>query len=118
MPESFVPEPVTGRDTIAWGLTDGVARYHDKASMRRDIDRISVEGDVAAVEQCMHGGHTTAPFHNFYVWIYEFRGDLIHRMTEHADTLLAHQAFAGAPKAVAGKNYCNDAYLPLALGGG
>jgi ketosteroid isomerase-like protein len=36
------------------------------------------------------------PFHNFYVWIYEFQGDLIRRMTEHADTLLAHQVFCGA----------------------
>jgi ketosteroid isomerase-like protein len=97
MPESFVPEPVIGRDAVAWGLTDGVARYYDTASLHREIVRTTIENDVAVVEQRMHGrtqGGT--PFHNSYVWVYEFRGDLIHRMIEHADTLLAHRAFHGA----------------------
>ena len=97
MPESFVPEPVIGRDAVARGLTDGVARYYDTASLRREIVRTTVENDVAVVEQRMHGRtHGGTPFHNSYVWVYEFRGDLIHRMTEHADTLLAHRAFRGA----------------------
>ena len=96
MPESFVPDPVTGRDAVAWGLTDGVARYYDTASLHREIVRTIVENDVAVVEQRMHGRtHDGMPFHNTYVWIYEFRGDLIYRMTEHADTLLAHRAFRG-----------------------
>ena len=97
MPESFVPDPVIGRDAVAWGLTDGVARYYDTASLHREIVRTIVENDVAVVEQRMHGRtHDGTPFHNNYVWIYEFRGDLIYRMTEHADTLLAHRAFGGA----------------------
>ena len=96
MPESFVPDPVTGREAVAWGLTEGVARYYDTASLRREIVRTTVENDVAVVEQRMHGRtHDGTPFHNTYVWIYEFRGDLIRRMTEHADTLLAHRAFGG-----------------------
>ena len=97
MPESFVPEPVTGRDAVAWGLTDGVARYYDTASLHREIIRTTVENDVAVVEQRMRGRtHDGTPFHNSYVWVYEFRGDLIQRMIEHADTLLAHRAFRGA----------------------
>jgi uncharacterized protein len=96
MPESFVPEPATGRDTVAWGLTDGVGRYYDTTSLHREIVRTTVENDVAVVEQRMHGRtHDGTPFHNSYVWVYEFRGGLIHRMTEHADTLLAHRAFQG-----------------------
>jgi len=96
MPESFVPEPVTGRDTVASGLTAGVARYYDPASLHREIVRTTVENDVAVVEQRMHGRtRDGAPFHNTYVWVYEFRGDLICRMTEHADTLLADRAFRG-----------------------
>jgi ketosteroid isomerase-like protein len=96
MPESFVPEPVTGRDAVAWGLTDGVARYYDPASLCREIVRTTVENDVAVVEQRMRGQTRDGTgFHNTYVWVYEFRGDLIHRMTEHADTLLAHRAFHG-----------------------
>lgn len=97
VPESFAPEPVVGRDAVAWGLTDGVARYYDTASLHREIVRTTVENDVAVVEQRMLGRtHDGTPFHNSYVWVYEFRGDLIHRMTEHADTLLAHRAFHGA----------------------
>jgi ketosteroid isomerase-like protein len=97
MPESFVPEPVIGRDAVAWGLTDGVARYYDPASLHREILRTIVENDVAVVEQRMQGRtRDGTPFRNSYVWIYEFRGDLIHRMTEHADTLLAHRVFRGA----------------------
>jgi ketosteroid isomerase-like protein len=97
MPESFVPDPVIGRDVVAWGLTDGVARYYDPASLHREIVRTTVENDVAVVEQRMHGRtHDGTSFHNSYVWIYEFHGDLIYRMTEHADTLLAHRAFHGA----------------------
>ena len=96
MPESFAPEPVTGRDAVAWGLTDGVARYYETTSLHREIVRTTVENDVAVVEQRMHGRtHDGTPFHNSYVWVYEFRGDLIHRLTEHADTLLAHRAFHG-----------------------
>jgi ketosteroid isomerase-like protein len=96
MPESFVPEPVTGRDAVAWGLTDGVARYYDPAGLHREIVRTTVENDVAVVEQRMHGRtRDGTPFHNSYVWVYEFRDDLIHRMTEYADTLLAHRAFHG-----------------------
>lgn len=96
MPESFVPDPVIGRDAVAWGLTDGVARYYDPTSLHREIVRTTVENDVAVVEQRMHGRtHDGTSFHNSYVWVYEFHGDLIHRMTEHADTLLAHRAFHG-----------------------
>jgi len=88
--------PETGRNAVAWGLTDGVARYYDTASLHREIVRTTVESDVAVVEQRMHGRtHDGTPFHNSYVWVYEFRGDLIHRLTEHADTLLAHRAFHG-----------------------
>jgi hypothetical protein len=54
------------------------------------------ENDVAVVEQRMRGRtHDGTSFHNSYVWVYEFHGDLIHRMTEHTDTLLAHHAFHG-----------------------
>ena len=96
MPESFVPEPVTGREAVAWGLTDGVARYYDMTSLHREIVRTTVEDDVAVVEQHMHGRtHSGIPFHNSYVWVYEFRDGLIQRMTEYADTLLAHRAFHG-----------------------
>lgn len=97
MPESFVPDPAVGREAVAWGLTDGVARYYDTASLHRKIVRTTVENDVAVVEQRMQGRtRDGTPFHNSYVWVYEFRGDLIRRMTEHADTLLAHRAFQDA----------------------
>jgi ketosteroid isomerase-like protein len=96
MPKSFVAEPVTGRDAVAWGLTDGVARYYDTTSLHREVVRTIVENDVAVVEQRLNGRtHDGTPFYNSYVWVYEFRGDLIHRMTEYADTLLAHRAFGG-----------------------
>ena len=96
MPESFVPEPVIGREAVAWGLTDGVARYYETTSLHREIVRTTVENDVAVVEQHVHGHtHNGTPFHNSYVWVYEFRDGLIQRMTEYADTLLAHHAFHG-----------------------
>ena len=37
------------------GLTDGVARYYDPASLHREIVRTTVENDVAVVEQRMRG---------------------------------------------------------------
>ena len=75
MPESFVPDPVTGRDAVAWGLTDGVARYYDPTSLHREIVRTTVENDVAVVEQRMHGRtYDGTSFHNSYVSVYEFHG--------------------------------------------
>lgn len=94
MPSSFRPEPVVGRAAVAEGLTTGVSRYFDPESLCRRIVRTTIEGNVAVVEQELTARtHAGRPYANVYVWIYEFRGERICRMIEHADTLRAARAF-------------------------
>jgi len=75
-------------DAQAGGLT---GRLFDLSTVRREIQRITVEGDVAAVEQTMVARtlESGEEYANSFVWIYELRDGKIARLTEHADTLLA-----------------------------
>jgi uncharacterized protein (TIGR02246 family) len=74
-------------DALSGGLT---GKFFDLSTVKRTIERITVEGDVAAVEQTMVG--TTLggkDYVNSYVWIYELRDGKFARLVEHVDTLHA-----------------------------
>jgi len=74
-------------DALSGGLT---GQFFDLATIKREVKRITVEGDIAAVEQTMSG--TTLggeDYINDYVWIYELRDGKFARLIEHVDTLHA-----------------------------
>jgi ketosteroid isomerase-like protein len=95
---SFEPEPVIGRDAVAASLTTGSSKYFDPTSLRREMTRITIENDVAAVEQRLTcRTRDGEPYANSYVWIYEFCDNQICRIIEHADTLLAARQMGMVP---------------------
>jgi uncharacterized protein len=89
LPRSHDREPLGGNaavEALAGGLTGTV---FDLATIKREVKRITAEGDVVAVEQTMSG--TTLggkAYRNEYVWIYELRDGKIARLFEHMDTLV------------------------------
>jgi uncharacterized protein len=90
LPRSLGREPMHGEaaiDALA-GATTG--EYFDLSTIKREVTRITIEGEVAAVEQVMSG--TTLEgrdYINDYVWIYELRNGKFARLIEHVDTLQA-----------------------------
>ena len=74
-------------DALSGGLT---GQFFDLSTIKREVNRIIVEGDVAAVEQTMTGRTLGgADYSNDYVWIYELRDGKFARLIEHVDTLHA-----------------------------
>lgn len=90
LPESLGVEPLSGEpaiDALA-GATTG--RFFDLSTIKREVTRITVDGDVAAVEQTMTGTTLQGKdYSNNYVWIYELRDGKFARLIEHVDTLAA-----------------------------
>jgi len=90
LPASLGIEPLHGEtaiDALA-GATTG--RFFDLSTIERKVKRITVEGDVAAVEQTMTGTTLEGKdYANEYVWIYELRDGKFARLVEHVDTLAA-----------------------------
>jgi ketosteroid isomerase-like protein len=90
LPRSLGREPMHGEaaiDALA-GATTG--EYFDLSTIKREVKRITVEGDVAAVEQIMSGTTLEGKdYTNDYVWIYELRDGKFARLIEHVDTLHA-----------------------------
>jgi uncharacterized protein len=74
-------------DALAGAL---LAELFELSTVRRVIKRVTVETDIAIVEQTLIGTTLTQqPYENDYVWIYEIRDGKICRAIEHLDTLHA-----------------------------
>lgn len=90
LPSSLGIEPLSGEpaiDALA-GATTG--RFFDLSTIKREVTRITIDGDVAAVEQTMTGTTLQGKdYSNNYVWIYELRDGKFARLIEHVDTLAA-----------------------------
>jgi ketosteroid isomerase-like protein len=89
LPRSIGRPPMQG-DAVVDGLAGGLAgQFFDMSTVKREVKRITVEGDVAAVEQTMTGTTLKGKeYVNDYVWIYEIRDGKIARIIEHLDTLI------------------------------
>ena len=88
-PFSLREEPTRGRDAVASALAGGIgSAFFDLDTMVRTVKRISVDGDVAFVEQHVDAKTSFGnDYSNEYLWIYTFEGDRITRIEEHLDTL-------------------------------
>ena len=90
LPASLGIDPLDGEAAIdaLSGATTG--RFFDLSTIKREVSRIIVEGEVAAVEQTMTGTTLEGKdYANEYVWIYELRDGKFARLIEHVDTLAA-----------------------------
>lgn len=87
VPRSHDIEPFHGAaavEALSGALT---GRVFDLSTIQREVKRITVEGNVAAVEQTMSGTTLDGQdYTNDYVWIYELRDGKIARLVEYMDT--------------------------------
>lgn len=104
LPKSSSRPPLKGREAID-GLAGGVAgQLFDLSTMKRDVTRITAEGDVVVVEQTVTAKTKDGKdYVNDYVWIYELRDGKIARAIEHADTLNANTILGDLVAALAKK---------------
>src|SRR4051812_17860562 len=95
LPVSAQYGPFEGCDAVAKALAGGVAGpLFDMSTVRRDIRKMTVEGDTAVVQQRLTA--TTlkgTQYDNEYCWVYTCRDGKIARLEEYADTLNAARIF-------------------------
>ena len=95
MPRSLRPEPLRGEAAIdaLTGATTG--KHFDLSTIKREVKRVTIEGNVAAVEQTMSGKTLDGKdYTNDYLWIYELRDGKFARLIEYVDTLHASQTLS------------------------
>jgi uncharacterized protein (TIGR02246 family) len=83
--------PFQGHDNVVKALAGGVAgQLFDLSTMKRDVRKVVVDGDTAAVQQKMTATTKSgAEYSNEYGWFYTCRDGKIALLEEYADTLRA-----------------------------
>jgi uncharacterized protein len=83
--------PFRGRREVAQALAGGAAgRLFDLSTMKRDVRKVVVDGDTAAVQQKLSATtRSGAEYTNEYAWFYTCRDGAIVLLEEYADTLRA-----------------------------
>lgn len=98
LPASVCVAPYSGRAQVLELLTGGLsAQVLDVSTERREVVRVIVDGDTAAVEQRLTATtHWGAKYVNEYCWIYTWRDSKIVRLREYNDTLHGARVFGKA----------------------
>ena len=98
LPASVCAAPYAGRAQVLELLTGGLsAQVLDGATEKREVVRVLIDGDTAAVEQRLTARtHWGAEYVNEYCWIYSWRNGKIAHLREYNDTLHGARIFGKA----------------------
>jgi uncharacterized protein len=94
-PSSARIGPFKGREAVTDALTGGAAgAILDISTIRREVRKVIVDGDSAAVQQRMTAKALNGlDYENEYSWFYTCRDGQISFLDEYADTLRAARIF-------------------------
>lgn len=98
LPASVCVTPYRGRTRVFELLTGGLsAQVLDGSTEKREVVRVIIDGDTAAVEQRMTATtHWGTKYVNEYCWVYTWRDGKIIRLREYNDTLHGARIFGKA----------------------
>ncbi len=98
LPASVCATPYKGRTLVLELLNGGLsAQVLDVTTEKREVTRVIVDGDTAAVEQRLTATtHWGAEYVNEYCWVYTWRDGKIVRLREYNDTLHGARIFGKA----------------------